>query len=267
MPFVISPSLAPNVGQLAQPLGHARIGYDNFVKGSTVTATSEVSGFPADAVALSMTYERWQPSAMPATLSIDAGSASDADYIGIAAHTLGSTGATVAIEYSTDNMSWTTVETISPADDSAIMVLFTSVQAQYWRLVISGTTAPQIGVVYIGQVLAMQRGIYGGHSPGKLSRQTTIRPTRSEGGQWLGRSVIRQGYSESYSWDNLTATWYRDNFDPFVEAAIQYPFFVAWQPLRHPSEVLYAWTSDNISPSNSGTRDLMSVGFSAQGLA
>lgn len=265
MPVVISPSLVENTPDT--PLTHARIGYDTFVRDADITASSEATGFPASSVALSMTYERWQPTSLPATLEVDAGEAVNADYIGIASHTLGSEGATVELESSTDGSAWESIETIEPSDDDAIMVLFEPVQARYWRLTITGGNEPQLGVLYIGEALAMQRRIYGGHTPGKLSRNTTIEPNGSEGGQYLGRSVIRRGYSTSYAWSNLTAQWYRDNFDPFVEAAIRNPFFIAWYPSKFPSEVLYAWTSGDIAPSNQGTRDLMDVSFSVEGLA
>lgn len=267
MAFVISPSITQN--DYVYPLTHARIGYDNFVPRSTVTATTEDTGFPADAVQRQTTWERWKPTALPATLSIDSGTSPSGtgSYIGIAAHTLGSSSATVVIEYSVNNTDWTTIETLEPADNSAIMVIFPEVQAQYWRIVVSGSTIPNIGSVYIGEVLEMERPIYGGHSPINLSRQTVVRPTESEKGQWLGRSVIRYGLQTSFDWNNLTAAWYRANFDPFVKEARFHPFFIAWRPADFPKEVAYGWTSQDIQPSNSGTRDLMSVSISVSAYA
>lgn len=299
MPVIVSPALAA-AESFAFPLTHARIGYQTFVPDSTITASTEAAGFPASAVALSMTYEKWKPTALPATIEFVLPADSDSDYVGIAAHTLGSAGCTVAVEYAYSltegetaffqshneldggpslsmdfaaqeyellEESYTAAETIAPSDDSAIMVLVKETMARYWRLTITGSTIPEIGVVYIGKVLAMQRMIYGGHSPGTLSRQTDIRPTRSEGGQFLGRSIIRQGLATSFQWENLKAQWYRDNFDPFVEAARTAPFFIAWRPEDFPREVIYCWTSSDISPSNQGVKDFMSVGFSAQGHA
>lgn len=265
MPVIVSPALAA-AEAFTFPLTHARIGYQTFVPDSTLVASTEATGFPASAVALSMTYEKWKPTALPATLDIDAGTGVTASYLGIAGHTLGSTSATFKLEYSTDDVSYTEVDTVSPSDDTAILLLFDEVQARYWRLTITGSTIPEIAVVYIGEVLEMQRMIYGGHSPGTLSRQTDIRPARSEGGQFLGRSILRQGMATSFQWENLKAQWYRDNFDPFVEAARTQPFFIAWRPEDFPLEVLYCWTNSDISPTNQGVRDFMSVGFSVQGL-
>lgn len=265
MPVVVSPALAA-AESFEFPLSHARIGYHTFVPDSTITASTEAAGFPASAVALSMTYEMWKPTALPATITFDAGDGVEANYIGIASHTLGNSGASVELEHSPDNSSWTSFDHRAFADDSTFMLLFTKVQARYWRLTITGSVIPEIGVVYIGEVLEMQRMIYGGHSPGTLSRQTEIRPTRSEGGQFLGRSIIRQGFATSFQWENLKAQWYRTNFDPFVESARTEPFFIAWRPEDFPLEVLYCWTNSDISPTNQGVRDFMSVGFSVQGL-
>lgn len=295
MSVVISPSIVEN--ELVYPLKNARIGYDTIVRGGVITASSEATGFPADAIARETTWERWKPAALPATLDITSATVTDVDYAGIAAHTLGSNGCTVAVQYaySLDENDpayfqaineqeqasltldfaaqeydviegpYATIETLVPADDSAIMALFPEAPAKYWRLNVSGVTAPTIGVVYLGKALAMPRSIYGGHSPITLSRQTTIRPNQSEKGQWLGRSIVRQGVAASYKWEHLTADWYRAEFDPFVQDARKYPFFIAWKPSTFPKEVAYGWVNEDIRPSNSGKRDFMDVAISVSG--
>lgn len=259
----ISPNLvAMAASGSADPLSHARIGYSTITRNATVTASSSAPGFPASAIKHPLTYERWMPSTAPATLTIDAGALVTADYVGIAAHTVGSTGGAITISYSENGTDWTDVLQASPSSDNAIMALFEPVLAQYWRIQISRVA--EIGVVYIGRALTMQRCMYGGHSPGTLSRQTEIEPSRSVTGQFLGRSIVRQGFATSYQWANLSADWYRANFDPFVESALRNPFFIAWYPEKFPDEVLYAWCNDDISPMNQGQRDLMSVGFNVE---
>jgi hypothetical protein len=251
------------------PLNHARIGYDNHIDDTTttVTASTEAAGFELDATQNPLTYDKWKPTALPATAKYDFGSAKTFGYIGIAAHTLGTEGATVVAEYSTDDISYTTLNVdTSPNDDSAIMLLFAEVSARYLRLTISGSTIPVIGVVYCGQVLSMYRPFYSGHTPGVLSRKTTIKPNKSVNGVWLGRSVIRSGLVADYSWQNTPIGWYESNFEPFVQHAIEKPFFVAWNPSEHADHVLYAWTSDDISPQLTGTLDLCEFGFSAEGV-
>lgn len=271
MTVVISPSITP--GDYTYPLTHARIGYDNFVPTSTVTFSSEQAEYPADAIQRETTFERWQPTGTTSEyLVIDQGASGvgAASYLGIAAHTLGSAGATVEIAHSVDNSSYTVVETLEPANNGAIMFIFPEVESRYWRVrVVTASFAPEIGVVYIGSVLEMQRPIYGGHSPITLSRQTERRPTKSQKGQWLGVSLVRHGLQSSYNWKHLTAAWYRSTFDPFVQAARSKPFFIAWRPADYPQEVVYGWLppSNDIQPSNMGIRDLMDVSMSVEGYA
>jgi hypothetical protein len=150
------------------------------------------------------------------------------------------------------------------------MLLFDPVSAAAVRLVFeslgSPETAPLVSVIYIGEALAMQRPLYGGHSPIDLARNTVIRPNKSERGQWLGRSIIRSGSTGAWSWRHLKPDWYRTYFDPFVESARTQPFFIAWRPETYPVTA-YCWTEGDITPSNMGVKDFMQVTLEAEGLA
>jgi hypothetical protein len=266
MSVIISTDLILTPGPATEPLGHARIGYKKIT--GTIAASTFEAGFPASDADNEMTYNHWKPTAMPATWEIDAGSSVDANYIGIAAHTCGTDQTTVIAEY-WDGAAWQTISSTLPAlnDDSPIMFIFNTLTRTKYRVRLTGSTTPRIGVIYMGVTLDMMRGIYGGHSPITLSRMTETRPVKSEGGQFLGRSIIRKGSFGSWSWNHLTPGWYRLNFDPFVEHARIKPFFIAWRPGSYPNEIGYCWTNDDIKPSNMGLVDLMEVSFSAEGLA
>ena len=243
-------------------LGHARIGYQNLTYGLTPTASSAAAGFPAIAATYPTTFEYWTPTALPATWAVDLGAAQFVDYCGLVGNL---NGATVAIQSSSDNATWTTRGTITPTIDRINMALFLQASLRYWRLSITGGI-PNIAVVYIGKTLAMQRKIYQGHTPLNLSRTTELSNNMSDGGQYLGRSVIRKGAQTSCDWSHLTADWYRANFDPFVKAARTAPFFIAWRPEQYPNELGYVWTENDIAPQNSGPKNYMSVSVSFMGL-
>lgn len=266
---LVSPSLvAQNVetnsdAGPSERLCHARIGYRTITRDAVITASSSRDGWPAQALRSPMTYERWSPIG-PGWAQFDAGKKVKVDYIGVAAHNLGSSSAVLTLQYSNDGAEWITLDKYQMANDHAFMRQFNAVYARYWRVLID--VQAYIGVIYLGVVLVMQRGAYGGHSPGSLSRVTEIMPNTSEGGQFLGRSIIRKGYATSYEWDYLTADWYRQYFDPFVESARRYPFFIQWFPKKYPDEVLYAWCNEDIQPSNMGTRDFMTVSFPVEAL-
>lgn len=266
MPIVISPNLVQGGGgQNLQPSKTgciAFIGYDNYLyRGAIVTASSQETGFPANAVANPLTYERWLAKANDSApwIKIDLGAQQDINYFAIGAHNI---QGDVTLQSSTDNSAWETVTGATATNHNAIMFVFGQVTARYWRLRLAA--AAEVGVIYIGKVLEMPVQMYGGHTPGTLARQTNIRTNESIKGQFLGRSIVRQGFATSYSWRHMRAIWYRENFDPFVEHATKYPFFIAWNYNTFADEVLYGWTKDDIAPVNMGVRDLMSVSFSVE---
>lgn len=267
---------------LTEPLTHARIGYENFVTETNVVASGALAGFEESALGNSFTFEIWKPPTLPADVDIDLGEARTIDYLGLAVN--GLSNCEIRLSYSADGLTYTEARSAILPENRSTMLLFEPVTARYWRLSVIGwaetatlsadfTTqtyllgdytdagGAYLGVLYLGQALQMQRAMYQGHTATNQAARNEIRPTRSEGGQWLGRSVVRRGYNGDYSWSNLTALWYRDNFQPFVEAAVTGPFFVAWRPETFADEVEFGWTEQDISPNNTGPRDLMSVSF------
>jgi len=241
---------------------HSRIGIQSIVQGKTPTASTSATGYPAIAATYPTTFEYWKPSTVPATWAIDNGTDVACDYFGLVGDF---NGATVNVQSSPDNSTWTTQVSGAPTGRVA-MFLFESVTARYWRIQVTGAV-PSIAVVYIGAALAMQRKLYQGHTPLTLSRITETTQNTSETGQYLGRSIIRKGLQTSCEYQHLTADWYRANFDPFVEAARESPFFYAWRPEQYPAEVGFVWTTGDIRPSNTGPRNFMSVGFKVAGIA
>jgi hypothetical protein len=246
----------------APDLYHARIGWQNLTFGRTPTASSSATGRLPIAATYPTTFEYWRPSALPATWTVDLGTAQTVDYLGLVGDM---NGATVTLQSSTDNSTWTTVDTRTGVTDRINMMLFAPVTARYWRITVD-VQFVNLAVVYLGQALAMQRRIYQGHTPLTLSRDTELSNNMSEGGQYLGRSIIRKGASTQATWQHLKADWYRANFDPFVKAARTMPFFIAWRPVQYPGELGFVWVDGDIAPDNTGPRDFMSVGMGFRGL-
>lgn len=267
MPVIISRNIS--LAQLAYPLSHPRIGWRNLLtdSGSTVTVSSELGDNLKENAYDGLTYDYWQPSLLPAFIRVDAGTAAEVDYVGLAAHTLGTNANTVDVQYSDDDTSWTTQQTFSPSNDEPIMALFTPRTHRYWRVRISGGTGnPLLGVVNIGKVLEVQRRYYAGATPPPLGVTATLLPTRSENGQFLGRSLRRTGVEADVTLENLTATWVRSQIKPFAQHALTGGYFFAWYPSKYPNEIAYVWTNEPIVPQNTGPGDLMSVSFPITGV-
>lgn len=246
------------------PLTHARIAHsNNWFSGGTSSPSSTATGYFADAPLNTLTYERWKPSALPATWGYDHGSSVEADYCCIAAHTMGTNGNSLQVEYWT-GAAWVAVCPVTAiTSDEPIMVIFEPQTAQFWRISISNGTAPEIGVIKFGTAMQMERPLYGGHAPIPMARQTILRSNYSETGEYLGRVKQRTYLTTSYAWQHLTSTWVRANWPSFQLATEAEPFWIAWRPSTF-GDVGYAQLDETPIPTNMGIRDLMSVSMNVR---
>ncbi len=177
---------------------------------------------------------------------------------------------TFEVAYSTDDSTYTDITSSPQTAERNALVLFDAVTARYIRIRLNASSAADLGlaVVYVGRPLVMQRQVFGGLEPPSLARDDKIRPQISEGGQWLGSTVQRKGFSFSLEWRHLEYQWFQSNMQPFAEKTRGVPFPIAWRPEPGtPSEndVLLAIATDNIVPSTMSIRDYVSVSISMRG--
>jgi len=247
-------------------LNHARILYDNLLLSSSVTISTGATGTN---VLIPNTAQRWTFSAT-GNIKFVLPDNFDIDTVCIGAHNLSSGGYTVQVFYrTTDGGSLTSLTASkSPVNDNAIMFhVPATVSAKVIEIyTTAGSGAGYIGSIYAGVALQMQRPFYGGHSPITLSASTTYFSSRSESGAFIGREIRKREYQTSAAWKNITDSWYRAYFQPFVLSAKTLPFYFAWNLLEHSSDVAYCITNADISPSYQGNRDLMQVGFDMIGV-
>lgn len=255
------------------PFTHSRIGYHTYLRGleaSAVTVSSEAVNAPKDAPLREDTFEYWSPTALPATYVVDMGQGVELDYSGL--HGLFfSAGVSVKMETSLNLSEWTEFgEEVVPPDDAPLMFFNDLTLARFLRYTFDASTPsdvlPQLAVCYAGIALAMERAIYGGHTPMTMSRKTERYQAFSRGGQFLGQNFRRHGVEGEARYMNLTADWVREYFDPFVKAARQFPFFYAWRPETFSRESVFVWATDDIRPSNMGKRNLMQVAWGMDGV-
>ena len=238
------------------PLNYARIGYDNALINGSATAISDNVG-SANMLTPS-TYDKWRPTADG--LALLTGVSQPCNYVGIAAHNLGSDGVTLTVNVSNGGAS-TAVYSQLVTNNKAIFIRFATATYDRVEISITGSTNPEIGVVFLGLELEMMRPIFSGHRPSVLSATDVMTPQISDGGQFLGKQIVRQGYGTSADFQHLTDEWYRTTFQPFVEHAKTRPYFWAWNLLESPDDVVYGWTNGNISPSYMGIRNWLEVSF------
>ena len=244
-----------------QPLTHARIAHSNNWISGTATASSTASDRFVDAPNDPLTYYFWGPSSLPGTWTLTPTAAQTVDYCCIAAHTMGTNGNALTVEYEQSPGVWVAlISNVSIEDDMPVFAIFEPVSGTAFRVTVSGGTVPRLGVIKFGRALQMPQQLYGGHKPLDLSRQTTMRSTKSTTGEFLGRTRLRNALSTNISWQHIKAQWIRDNWKTFQFAMEQDPFFLAWRPETF-SEVGYCYVEGGElpAPTNMGVLDFMEV--------
>lgn len=270
--IVFTSAFAISSAATAYPLTTPRIGYQTYIRdlalqGTAVTVSSELPEALRDAPLRPDTVDYWQGISFPVTYLIDFGTTVDIDYVGLVGN-LGSCGATARIDADTSATPTTQFATdVLPADDGPLMFIDTLRTIRYLKLTLTGSSlVPKIFSIYVGQLLKMPYGVYGGHTPITLSRQTELQATMTRGGQFVTQTYRRMGVKTTANFKNLKAAWYRTNFDPFVKAARRYPYFWSWRPADYPREVGYVWTPNDIAPVNQGVKDFMTVSVPMVGI-
>ena len=243
--------------------------YKNLAIGSTVTASTEVAGFEGENVLNPMTYNAWKPVSQSSSIQFNLGAPTEINFMAIAAHNLGTNANTIAFKwYDSVTSTWQQeVANASPADDSTILILNNTKRTfQHWSLAITGGTPPNVGVIYLGVALEVERKIYGGHSPVNLSQTTKVLPQKSETGQFLGKSIISQGAKTDVMFKNLSKNFVYGEYKTFIETAQTQPFFFAWRPGTFADGLVYGWVNKDIRATNNGKAALMDSGFTVEGI-
>ena len=221
--------------------------FQNILASGTLTASSETSGYPKENVLDESTVKYWRPTTLPATLTLDAGSAVSADAFGVVAHDLFTAGCSIEVQTSPNGTTWTSVtDTITPTDNKTILQLFTSVSSRYWRIRITGaSTDPNIGVLFLGQRFNFPAGVKAPYTPVWLSQQFELLTSTTLGGQFLGNRVLRQGgrtainlvsFERDFAENDLTA--FRDHYNSGKA------FIWAAGPSLFDKDVGYVWRTE-----------------------
>lgn len=248
-----------------QPLRNARIGHSlNWLAGGTAVPSTTATGYFANAPMNSLTYERWKPSAVPATWEYAHTGSVTVDYAAVAGHTL--SGCTVRFER-WNGAAWIAISPDTAiTDNGPIFLIFTPVAAQRLRLNVLSGTAPEVAVIKFGRALQLEQPIFGGHTPIDFGRQTVLRSNKSETGEYLGRTKQRTLLSTSFSWSHLSTAWMEANWVTLQKATESEPFWIVWRPSDR-QQVGYCQTDSVPIPQNMGIRDFMEVELSVRGLA
>lgn len=240
------------------------IGYNNRLEEGTVAGDGTDKQNAYDW----FTHDAWITGAGSGYLEVTLASPAPVDYLAVARHTIFTQGGAVKLQHDPGGGYVDLPNSIyTPPDDSPFMVIFDAVTSTKFKLVVSGlAAAAELAVVSFGARLQLERGAQAGFTSPMWGRRDTIRPATSEGGEMIGRSLIRTGSSGQLALAHLTESWLRAYFDPFVQHAREKPWFFLWNGQDYPTEVALLQTTSTPRPEYED-RGRQSVTISYEGIA
>lgn len=206
---------------------------------SALTATSTAAGFAVANLLDMLEGPAWKATST-ATQDIqgaDPGTLTKVDYLAIANHNLNTVGATVDLQYSSDNFSSDVNSAFTPfipSNDKVFVKEFSQQNIRYWRLRLTGmTAAPKISIAIWGQIAILD---YATMNFDPNEQQVIANINRTQSGIISG---IHTKYTKriiNMRIDDVTQTCY-DNIDLWWENSGLQNFFFGWETTDHSSEV------------------------------
>lgn len=211
--------------------------------GSSLTATSTASGYTLTDIYNMLESNTWKSAVTtnPQYITYDAGvgNTATADYLAIIGHNLKTIGATITLQYSTDNFSTDVNDAFTgfaPSADTVILKEFTAPAAKrYWRLKISGamSAAPYMTLCIWGSMTELD---YGSAAYDPYEEDVKASVNLSQGGFVTG---IHTQYSErslSLRFEDADSTLYGKVKAWWTGSGLK-NFFVAWDTANNPNDV------------------------------
>lgn len=225
-----------------------RIYHDSRFDDGTPAASTTATGFDVLNLLDWRPYTKWQPTALPATVTVDSGSAKAADYCVVWEHDLGTEGATLEVRGSTDDFSASDVlvDSLTPSDDAPFLLEWSSVSYRYWRIRITGSTMPTLGIAAIGAALEIPKGLSEGFDPRGRKPKGVF--NKSVAGMPLGRTIQYEEWAQSLTFPDITWSWIRSTWEPAWTGHLRNtPFVFAWDSASHADELVLANVKDGFT--------------------
>jgi len=251
------------------------VGYKSVLGPSDISPSPENPDSPGSNAWSPDTYTNWQSLSDPdfpldqEVDLINAGS-DPIDYIAIAGHNFGTSGATYSIESASDGLNFDTV-VVAPkivGSDASIIEYFDESQHAKFRIVfvIPAAKFVKISHIKMGQITRLQRPRFGGVKPPLNNRVQGFSNT-SVIGNYLGNKITAEGgppWEITQQWN--TQEFVRDTVKPFIDHMNNIntdtgngptgSFFYAHAPDDYPAEVQYCWKEpgQDVTPENQGSK-------------
>jgi hypothetical protein len=275
MPVVISNDFlfSPSAADPSITANNPRIGIQSLLSQETIFDTpTQNPAYPAYLVATPNTFERLKTVAADYHLFVADTTGLDVDYVGIAAHK-GLIGRSVRIRYlSPEGGIGDIGEPFTVTNNDPIFVLFGDIEMTRIIIVFSSDSdfSFEIGNIYIGKSVALQRRIGVGHTPIGYGRDVDFFTEDSANGNFLDSVVGRVSLKNDVSHDYMTPQYYKDEIDQkfALPAQLGRPFFFAWRPKDNPKEVGFCRIQSNsFNVAYSRPNGMMRMSFSLRGFS
>lgn len=222
--------------------------FDNVLDRGELSASSTATGYDVLNVTDWRPYTRWRPDTMSAYIHADCGSAQPADSLFIAGHSLWSSGVTVTVLAGATSVigAATTLATVVPDSDRALMAKFNSVSARHWFVLFEGGGSPELipemGIVAVGAAFEGERGLQYGFDP--FGRDLKGSFNTAVEGDPLGRVLDYEQFKESLQFNLITVDWLRDSFIPAWNTHLKLkPWGFCPDPDNNPGECFLVGTT------------------------
>ena len=184
------------------------------------------------------TWSVFEPGTPNPTVHYDMGGDITLDSLGIAAHTLGTSGASLRLQHSSNGTSWTdSFSNYAPLTNEDLFFIFPAVTARYYRINFTGGGFT-VGVARASRALRFPHSPVDGYTPLHHARRYTKLFTDSIKGQFLGNRVLAAGAETSVDMGFLDRPWLENNIRGFEDHFNQGgTFFYAGCPSKYPRDM------------------------------
>ena len=248
-------------------MGYPKLFFDNRFADAAPSASSTASGnFNAANVADMRPYTWWKSNGMPATLTVDCGSAKAANFALVWGHDLFTHGATCEVRGSTDNFSSSNVlvASVTPTDNNPLVLEFNGASYRYWRLRFTGSGNPSIAIAMIGTAFAMPIYMPAGFDP--MKRAVVAQSNNNENGHSLGKIINFDNWKQTLKFI-VPQAWLRSTWQQAWRSNLRgSPFAFAWDSVNFPAELQLVLAGDSYASGHraGGNADLS---FDVSGVA
>ncbi len=215
--------------------------YDNrFADATPVASSTETGDFNVLNLRDWRPYTWWKPTAIPATVTVDSGSARARDYMLV----YGEAGVYEA-RGSTDNFGASNVllGTLTLTETGLGLVTFNSASHRYTRLTLPSGSPRAVAICAIGAALVSPVYLEGQFDP--IYRRVHGQSNRNENGHPLGRAVYFEEWSAQITLRDVSWTWARDSFIPAWKTHLRgSPFGFVWDSDLYPGDVRLVQAGD-----------------------